>query len=267
MRRSLTIALAAVALLAGQKLAGQAFAPTGSQTFEVASIKPSQPGAQGGGVRPAGDRRYVGTNLPLRSYLYVAYQVKEDQIAGGPAWVDTERYDLNAEAEKPSSIEELHIMLQNILTERFKLRFHREVKEMSAYVLAVDKDGPKNLKPHPSPSGGDVVLDRVSDGLVHDKWTAHCASIDFFVWRLSAWFDRPLINQTNLDGCFDFELTFTQELPRGIQEGQLFNGVPIDTYGPTIYQALPKQLGLKLESKKAPVDTLVIDHAEKPDEN
>jgi uncharacterized protein (TIGR03435 family) len=267
MRRGLMIALAAAALLVGQKLAGQAFAPTGSFTFEVAAIKPSKPETPGGGVRPAGDRRYVGTNLPLRSYLYVAYQVKEEQIAGGPAWVDTERYDLNAEAEKPSSIEELHSMLQNLLTERFKLRFHHEVKEMSAYVLTVDKDGPKNLKPHPSPTGGDVILDRVSEGLVHDKWTAHCASIDFFVWRLSAWFDRPIINQTNLDGCFDFELTFTQELPRGMQEGQLFNGAPIDTYGPTIYQALQKQLGLKLESKKAPVDILVIDRAEKPDEN
>jgi uncharacterized protein (TIGR03435 family) len=87
--------------------------------------------------------------LPLRSYLYVAYQVKEEQIAGGPAWVDIDHYDLNAEAEKPSSIEELHTMLQNILTERFKLRFHHEVKEMSAYVLTVDKEGPKNLKPHP----------------------------------------------------------------------------------------------------------------------
>jgi uncharacterized protein (TIGR03435 family) len=107
----------------------------------------------------------------------------------------------------------------------------------------------------------------VSEGLVHDKWTAHCASIDFFVWRLSAWFDRPIINQTNLDGCFDFELTFTQELPRSMQDGQLFNGTPIDTYGPTIYQALQKQLGLKLEAKKARVDTLVIDHAEKPEEN
>jgi uncharacterized protein (TIGR03435 family) len=248
--------------------AGQAFAPTGSLMFEVASVKPSQPGTTGGVVRPApGGRRYVGSNLPLRSYLYVAYQVKEEQITGGPAWVDTELYDLNAEAEKPTNIEELHIMLQNILTERFKLQFHFEKKENSAYVLSVDKDGPKNLKPHPSPSGGDVLLDQVSEGLVHDKWTAHCASINFFVWRLSGWFDRPIINQTALDGCFDFELSFTRELPSGVQEGQLFNGTPIDTYGPTIYQAFQKQLGLKLEAKRAPVDTMVIDHAERPVEN
>jgi uncharacterized protein (TIGR03435 family) len=262
MRSGLAIALTAAGLLAGQ-----AFAPTGSLTFEVAAIRPSKPDTPGGGVRPAGDRRYVGTNVSLRGYLYVAYQVKAEQIAGGPAWVDTESYDLNAEAEKPSSIEELHIMLQNILTERFKLRLHHEVKEMSAYVLAVDKDGPKNLKPHPGAAGGDVILDQATEQLLHDKWTAHCASMDFFTWRLSGMFDRPIINQTNLDGCFDFEIAFTRELPRGMQEGQLFNGAPIDTYGPTIYQALQKQLGLKLEARKAPVDTLVIDHAERASDN
>jgi uncharacterized protein (TIGR03435 family) len=174
---------------------------------------------------------------------------------------------MNAEAEKPSTLEELHIMLQNLLAERFKLRFHHEVKEMSAYVLTVDKGGPKNLKVHPSPNGGDVFLDQATEQLLHDKWNAHCSSMDLFVFRLSPMFDQPVINQTNLDGCFDFELTFTRELPRGIQEGQLFNGAPIDTYGPTIYQALQKQLGLKLESKKGPVDTLVIDHAEKPDQD
>jgi bla regulator protein blaR1 len=263
MRRVLGLAFTIAGLAVGQ-----AFAPTGSLKFEVASVKPSQPGTPAGGVRPApGGQRYVGTGVPLRSYLYVAYQVKEEQIAGGPAWADTELYDLNAEAEKPTNIEELHIMLQNILTERFKLRFHFEKKETSAYVLTVDKDGPRNLKLHPSPSGGDVILDRVSEGLVHDKWTAHCASIDFFVWRFSAWFDRPMINQTGLKGCFDFELSFTRELPRGVQEGQLIDGVPVDTYGPTVYQALPKQLGLKLEAKRAPVDTMVIDHAERPVEN
>jgi uncharacterized protein (TIGR03435 family) len=268
MRRGLAIALATAALFAAVGAAGQAFAPTGSLTFEVASIKPTKPGTQGGGVRPApGGRRYLGSGVSLQGYLYVAYQVKPDQIAGGPGWVDTEPYDLNAEAERPTSIEELHIMLQNILTERFKLRFHFEKKEMSAYLLTVDKGGPKNLKVHPGASGGDVILDQVTEQLLHDRWNAHCASINFFTWRLSQIFDRPIINQTDLDGCFDFELTFTRDLPPGVQDGQLFNGAPIDTYGPTIYQALQNQLGLTLESKKAPVDTMVIDHAERPVEN
>jgi uncharacterized protein (TIGR03435 family) len=241
----------------------QTFAPTGSLGFEVASIKRSRPGAVENGIRPApGGRRYIG-NESLRSYLYVAYQVRPEQIAGGPRWIDSELYDLNADAEKPSSIEDLHIMLQNLLTERFKLRFHHDSKEMQAYVLTAGNNGPKNLRTHPNASGGDVTLERTVDQKVHETWIAHCASIDFFVWRFSAWLDQPMINRTGLKGCFDFELSFTREL-RGVPEGQLFDGVPIDTSGPTMYQALQSQLGLKLESRRAPVDTMVIDSAERP---
>ncbi len=263
MRRGLAITLAMAAFAVGQKPA-----PTGSLMFEVASIKPSKPGAQDGGLHPApGGKRYVGSNWVLRNYLSGAYQVKYDQIAGGPGWVDTDPYDLNAEAEKPSSIEDLHIMLQNLLTERFKLRFHYETKVMSAYVLTVDKGGPKNLKVHPGAGGGDLNINKEAEQFLHEKWSAHCASMDYFTFVLSQIFDRPVLNQTNVIGCFDFELTFTRDLPPGIKEGQLFNGVPIDTYGPTIFQALPSQLGLKLESKKAPVDIMVVDHAEKPTED
>jgi uncharacterized protein (TIGR03435 family) len=254
------------AMLMTAVASAQTFAPTGSLTFEVASIKRSQADAAERGIRPApGGRRYIG-NESLRSYLYVAYQVRPEQIVGGPGWVDSELYDLNAEAEKPASIEDLHIMLQNLLTGRFKLRFHYEAKEMQAYVLAVDKNGPKNLKAHPGASGGDVNLQRTVDDVVHEKWSAHCASMDFFVWRFSAWLDQPMINQTALKGCFDFELAFTRE-PRGAQEGQSPGGLPIDTSGPTIYQALQSQLGFKFELKKAPVETMVIDYAERPTEN
>lgn len=263
MRRGLLIGLAATALAVGQ-----AFAPTGTLTFEVASLKPSKPGADAGGLHPApGGQRYVGVVVPLRAYLSVAYQVKPEQIAGGPSWVDTETYDLNAEAEKPSSVEELHIMLQNLLTERFKLRFHYETKEMSAYVLTVDKSGTKNLEPHPGAGGGDLNIDKNAEQFLHETWTTHCASMDYFTFVLAQIFDRPILNQTGLNGCFNFQIKFTHELPPTMQEGQLVNGVVIDTSGPTIYQALQNQLGLKLESKKAPVATLVIDHAEKPSEN
>lgn len=259
MRRALVIALATAALAAAQ-----AFAPTGTLTFEVASIKPSAPSTPAGGVQPSpGGQRYVGKGVPLGSYLYVAYQVRPDQITGGPAWVATELYDMNAEAERPSSIEDLHIMLQNLMTERFKLRFHFESKEIPAYVLSVDKGGPKNLKLHPNASGGDVHLDRTTYQSAPEVWTARCASMNFFIWRLSPWLDRPFVNQTNLEGCFDFELTFTREQPLAVSQGN----APIEASGPTIFEALQKQLGLKLEARRGPVATMVIDHAEKPSEN
>jgi uncharacterized protein (TIGR03435 family) len=268
MHRGLTIAIVTSAFFHAVVAAGQAFAPTGSLTFDVASIKPSRPGAEEGGLHPApGGLRYIGSNWVLRNYLSVAYQVKPSQIAGGPGWVDTEFYDLNAEAEKPSSIEALHIMLQNLLTERFKLRFHFETKEMSAYVLTVDKGGPKSLKVHPEAGGGDLNFNKSAEQFLHEAWTARCASMDYFAFVLSPIFDRPILNQTGLNGCFDFQIKFTQELPPNLQEGQLVNGVPIDASGPAIFQALQVQLGLKLESKKTPVATLFLDHAERPVEN
>jgi len=239
----------------------QKFAPTGPFDFEVASIKPSPADAIETGVRPApGGRRYVGVET-LRAYLYVAYQVRPEQIVGGPRWIDSELYELNAEAEKPSSIEELHVMLQNLLTERFKLRFHFDTKEMQSYVLTVDKGGPRNLKARANSSGGDVALSRTVEEVVHEKWSAHCASMDFFVWRFSAWLEQPMVNQTALKGCFDFDLTFTREPLAGTPLRELPDG--IDTSGPTIYQALLAQLGLRFESKKAMVETMVIDYAER----
>lgn len=260
----------AIAVLLAPLAFGQAFAPTGTLTFDVASIKPSTPGEEYVGVHPTlGGQRYIAAKSPLKDYLYVAYQVKPEQITGGPAWIETELYDMNAEAEHPSSIEDLHIMLQNLMTERFKLRFHFESKEMPAYVMTVDKGGPKNLKLQPNASGGDIHLERTTYESRPEVWTAHCASMNFFIWRLAAWYDRPFINQTNLDGCFEFELTFAREQPLAVApaQGAGANSAPIEASRPTIFEALQKQLGLKLESKRGPVATMVIDHAEKPSEN
>jgi uncharacterized protein (TIGR03435 family) len=258
----------AVALFAMGMALGQAFAPTGSSTFEVASFKPSKPGSPEGGVHPApGGRRYVGSNWALRNYLAVAYQVKVEQITGGPGWMDTDFYDLNAEAAKPSSIEELHIMLQNLLTERVKLQVHREKKEMQAYTLTVDRSGTRNLKPHPNPGGGDLNFQKDQEQFLHAVWTANCATMDYFAFVLGLSLDRPVLNQTGITGCFDFKFKFTWSLPPGMKEDQTMNGIPIDTSGPTIYQALEGQLGLKLEAKKAFVETMVIDYAERPTED
>jgi uncharacterized protein (TIGR03435 family) len=248
----LTIVMAA-ALLIGEKASGQVFAPTGSLTFEVASIKPSTPGEAYVGIHPTpGGQRYVAASSPLRDYLYVAYQVRPDQITGGPGWVETELYDMNAEADRPSSIEDLHIMLQNLLTERFKLRFHYESKQMPAYVLTIDKGGPKNLKVHQNASGGDVALTKGTDQLGRYQWSAHCASMNFLVWQLSGNLDLPIVNQTNLDGCFDFELSFTPEQPLAVSPAAQANApntqATIEASGPTIFEALRNQLGLRLEA-------------------
>jgi len=97
---------------------------------------------------------------------------------------------------------------------------------------------------------------------------AKFAPMDYFAWRLSTMLDRPVVDLTKLTGGYDFELKFTRELPPGTPpEGALLNGTPIDTSGPTIFEAIRQQLGLRLERQKGPVDIMAIDHAEKPAEN
>jgi uncharacterized protein (TIGR03435 family) len=257
MRRFAALTLATIGLLSGQP----------ALKFEAASIKPSQPGETGGGIRPApGGERYVASNVTLKQMITVAYRIKPEQVAGGPAWMDADRYDMNAKAERPSSLEELHVMLQDLLADRFKLRFHRESKELPMYALTVDKDSPK-LKPHEAQSAGDPWIDQVQDDFPQTTWHATFAPMDFFAWRLSLILDRPVVDLTKLKGGYDFDLKFTQELPPNIQPGALFNGGPIDASGSTIFEAIRQQLGLKLERQKGPVDILVIDHAEKPVEN
>jgi uncharacterized protein (TIGR03435 family) len=228
--------------------------------FEVASLKPSPPGEKGGGIRPApGGTRYLATGVPLKLLLTVAYRIRDDQISGGPAWMGTDLFDMNAEAERPASMDELHVMLQNLIKERFKLRMHSETKERPVYFLSVDKTGVKT-KPHEIGSAGDPWIDQPGFGRLTAKFTP----MDYFAWRLSLMLDRPVLDRTGLKGGYDFDLSWTPDLPPGFPEGGLINGQAVDTSGPTIFAALEKQLGLKLEAQRGPFEILVIDHAEKP---
>src|SRR5580700_2143318 len=93
-------------------------------TFEVASLKPSNKQEPGGGIRPApGGQRYVAINCPIKTMIMVAYRVKPEQITGGPGWLDTDLFDMDGRAERPSSLDELHVMLMNMLADRLQLKF------------------------------------------------------------------------------------------------------------------------------------------------
>jgi len=235
--------------------------------FEVASFKPSEATGPGGGIRPApGGQRYQATNCPTRLMIQVAYRVKAEQIIGGPAWLDTDRYDMEAKAEKPSTPEELHVMLINLLVERMQLKFHRQQREMPIYALTLDKGGPK-LTPHQSANAGEPWIDLRTERFLHVSMKATSSGMDYFAFRLAQMLDRPVVNLTKLGGEYDFALDFTRELPLGFPEGGKINGEEPDTSGPTIYEALRSQLGLQLKAQKGPVDVIVIDHVEKPTEN
>ena len=235
--------------------------------FEVASLKPSAPGKNFGGIRPAaGGQRYQATNCPLQLMLQVAFRVKAEQIQGGPAWVQTEPFDMDAKAERPSSTEELHAMLIDLLTERFHLRYHKEKKEMPVYALVVDKGGVKMTR-HEAANAGEPWIDTNISGMVRVKLKAISAPMDYVAFRLAQMLDRPVVDLTGLRGGYDFTLDYTRELPPGVPENALLNGAPIDTSGPTIFAAARQQLGLELKAQKGFADVIVIDHVEKPSEN
>lgn len=268
MHRIAAAAVTVIGLVSGPSARAQAPSATPAPPkFEVASLKPSQPGGRARPLRPTpGGDRYEATNALLKTLITEAYRVKPEQVVGGPDWISTERYDLNAKAEKPSSVNDLNLMLQDLLAERFKLQIHRETKEFPVYALTVDKGGSK-LQPNEAQSAGDPEIDYKQEPFLHMKLHAKFVPMDYFAWRLGHVLDRPVIDLTKLKGGFDFDLAYTAELPPGLPEGALLNGAPIDTSGPSIFEALQKQLGLKLERQRGPVEIIVIDHAEKAVEN
>jgi uncharacterized protein (TIGR03435 family) len=221
--------------------------------FEVASIRPSGPGGAALEITPGG--RFNATHVSLRALLKYAYAVRDFQIAQPPAWFDSQRYDIVAKAETDTPEDGIKPMLQNLLADRFQLKFHREPKEMQAYVLTVTKSGPK-MTPATTAESGRVS--RKGPGLVagaHATVAQLAEALSDVVLNGRSILDRPVLDRTGLSGVYDFTLTWTPEA-----------STP-DLSGPSLFTALQEQLGLKLETQKAQVDILVIDHLEKASAN
>ncbi|HEX3880604.1 MAG TPA: TIGR03435 family protein [Bryobacteraceae bacterium] len=260
------VSLAALVLALAPLMCAQPTPVDPKTKFEVDTVKLSGPLVPGTpcGIRPQpGGQVYAAQCLPVKVMLTAIYRLKPDQIIGGPAWLDSERYDVRGKAEKSSDGEDLHTMFKNLLADRFKLQVHFEKKAMSVYGLTVDKAGPK-IKPHEASNGGDPWIDQAQSPFLHFKLTATFCPMEYFAWRLGQLVDRPIADMTNLKGGYDFTLEYTADLPPNIPENAQINGAPIDTSGPNIFTAVRQQLGLRLEPQKAPVQVMVIDHVEKP---
>jgi uncharacterized protein (TIGR03435 family) len=223
-------------------------------TFEVASVKPSAPGGRGGIIRQMpGNQRYLANNVPLRLIMTVAYTVTDRQISGGPSWVGTDPYDIDAKSARPVSSDDLHTMLAHLIEERFQLKIRHETKELPVYELVVDKGSPKLTEHDPAD------LDHPPMGGTPEGLKGTNVTMNYFAFILARNLDRNVIDKTGLTAHYDLNLTFARELPGG-------RG-PADEDKPTIFTALKEQLGLKLVPTKGPVDFLVIEHAEKPADN
>ena len=235
-----------------------------AQSFEVASIKPSEPGGRGMQIQIAPGGRFTAKGASVRLLIQQAYGVRDFQITGAPGWTGSERYDITAKAEGGSdniTQDQLKIMIQGMLADRFKLTFHRETKELPMYTLVVAKNGPKLQE---ADAANSRPMMRMGRGLIN----ADGAPMSIFVTQLSNQLGRSVTDKTGLTGNYNFKLEWTpdQNDPR-ISELHPDAPPPVDSAGPTIFTALQEQLGLKLEAQKGPVEILVIDRIEKATEN
>ena len=213
--------------------------------------------------------RFLAKNHALRTLIAAAYNLSARAIAGGPAWVDSEHYDILAETpcEVRPNLDQQMAMLRRLIVERYKLTFHREQKELSIYALTVAKGGSKlkasTISPDASPEGPPPLVFVVTLPTLH--MSARYATMGEFASVLQrAALDRPVVDQTGLTGRYDFDLDFAAD-------ETLFDGAlgkaPDDVGKPGLFAAVQEQLGLKIEPTKGPVETLVIDGVERPSGN
>lgn len=235
------------------------------QKFEVVSVKPNKSLSNGSSTN-TNQGRLTATNVTLRSLIVMAYGVKDYQVEG-PDWLTSERFDITGKFPQalPRDREKynagLHAMMQDMLTDRFRLAVHRETKVFSVYELILGKSGIK-FKEVP-----DTDSHNQSSNNNHYKGT--CVSMNAFAEFLSRRADLPVLDMTGLKGFYDLTLDWSLE-PR--QAGVASSNAPVPATDiaskPAIYEALQEQLGLKLETRKAPIQVLVVDHAERvPTEN
>jgi uncharacterized protein (TIGR03435 family) len=291
--RSIVLAAAASAVCLAQSAAPKA-------EFEVASVKPSAPFIPGQGSSLSlgvhiDDSQVRCTQLALKDYIRIAYQIKDYQVSG-PEWIGSERYDLSGKVPQGIEASRDHIdqMIQSLLLDRFQLKTHTEKKEFAVYALTAAKGGlkmkesaldpeepgkaPVDVKASGSAAGTSVTLGRGASFTIADnKLTAIKLSMAQAADLLARFVDRPVVDMTGAKGAYDFVLEFTPDDFRAMMiRSAIAAGVTLPPQaiaymeqqsGDSLFTAV-QTVGLKLERQKAPLDVLVVDHVLKnPSEN
>jgi bla regulator protein BlaR1 len=238
--------------------------------FEVASVKRGDPNDRRFSLLMLPGGRLTTTNASLKMLIGFAYSVLNHQISGGPGWLDSDKYNIEAKPDStvtiapgPAGAPQIRAMTQALLAERFKLTLHRETKEESVYELVVGKGGSKLKEATETAKGPQQGL-RLGRGELNGM----AAPISLLVLYLSQQLGRSVIDKTGLTAKYDFTLTWTPELGPQFPGGDRPDAPPPpDPNGPSLFTAVQEELGLRLESAKGSVDILVVDHAEKASEN
>ena len=287
MKRFLFVALAVTTASNAARIAAQS---TPSR-FEVASVKENlsgQPMQLGPTLQASG--RIFTVNVPLRRLVQAAYGVEDNQVVGGPDWIDNARFDVDARAAANTTPEQARAMLRTLLAERFALATHSETRQLPIFEMTLaSRDGqpgpqlrpsgaecaPPNLPrgvplpppPPPSMAGVPVGVSRRRFGCLSAMMPGYMSvrgtTLDALAEQLAGLLSRPVINKTGLSGNFDFDMSYSPEnFP--VAPGQ---PAPSFANAPELPTAVREQLGLRLESTRGPVDVIVIDRAERPTEN
>jgi uncharacterized protein (TIGR03435 family) len=252
-------------------------------SFEAASIKRNTSGQPGASFGPRGSQLVVVNNT-LFNIIRNAWGIQANQILGGPDWVrsEGERFDITAKVPEGTRPDQMLLMMQALLAERFKLKVHRDTREVPVYALVMARPdrklGPQIMpasfdcnalraaiargeRPTLPPPNGDRPV--CGARTVPGRFLIGGYPMADFGRNLSSFVGgRPVVDRTGLTGTYDLELTWTPEAPPAGREGA--PAVPFDPNGPSLFTALQEQLGLKLEATTGPVEVLVIDSADRP---
>jgi bla regulator protein blaR1 len=253
-------------------------------SFEVASIKPDRSESGSRYIRLNDPSRFSATNIPAKNLIQFAYHVHPFQISGGPGWIESQGYDIEAKVDDTVAkdlqklppeqrMDQFRLMLRSLLADRFNLKLSPDTKEMPVFALVVAKDGTKLTATADTPSNEQRFPGMlISPG----KLTAREAPINFLAEALGEMPElggRLVLDETGLKGRYDFTLEWAAERPAspaGAPAGDQLSGnapPPPDPSAPSIFTGIQEQLGLKLEPTKGPVEILAIDRIEKPSEN
>ncbi|MBY0505848.1 MAG: TIGR03435 family protein [Bryobacteraceae bacterium] len=271
MARLSLLAVAGLAALSLPVLIGilraQTLPPPPKYKFEVATIRPGDPASQMVRIGPGPQGGLRIENMSVLQLIAFAYDQRDFQITGGPAWIRSERYTINGTPDQAEDspgpnaprgpmegrFERDRQRVQSLLAERFGLVLRADTKELPVYVLSIGKGGSKVAT---APEGNRGPNLRVQRGRV----TASGATVDMFVRSLANMLGRPILDETGMKGHYDFNLEWTPDGAPG-------EAAPADASGPSVFTAIQEQLGLKLEPKKAPVSVLIVEKIDKPSEN
>jgi len=242
-------------------------APDANPAFEVATIRPSDP-AHPEQIITLRGAEVITTNQTVHALINLAYWIHPKQLTGGPAWTESDKFDVAGKPDAPGqpNVDQMKMMIQKLLADRFQLKFHYEKRDLPVYAIGTAKTGSKLIKSQDDPKGiPGWSIQRTPSGT---RITFRNAPISQVTAVLQNSMDKPVVDQSGLSERYDFTVTFTPDPAQAaLLGGAPPPGADNPDAAPDLFTAFQQQLGLKLESTRAPVEVMVIDKVQKPSEN